>query len=68
MVRRVERIRLAAPRQPGIYEIVDGLRNPDQPPERLLEVLRRPREISLEELPPAPALSADEPLQAESIV
>ena len=52
--------------------IVDGLRDPDQPPERLLEVItvRRAdgREVSLEELPLARALSAAETVRAEEIV
>lgn len=41
MLRRVEGIRLAGLRQPEVQRIVGGLRSPDQPRERLLEVLRR---------------------------
>ena len=52
--------------------IVDGLRDPDQPPEQLLGVLtvRRAdgREFSLEELPLSEALSAGETVRAEEIV
>ena len=52
--------------------IVDGLRNPDQSPEDLLEVLtfRRAdgREISLAEFPLAQALSSGETVRAEEIV
>ena len=52
--------------------IVDGLRNPDQSPEQLLELLtfRRAdgREISLEEFPLAQALSTGETVRAEEIV
>ena len=52
--------------------IVDGLRDPDQSAEQLLEVLtfRRAdgREISLEELPVAQALSTGETIRAEEIV
>ena len=52
--------------------IVDGLRNPDEPHEQILEVLtvRRAdgRQISLEELPLAQALSAGETIRAEEIV
>ena len=52
--------------------IVDGLRDPDQPPEHLLQILtvRRAdgREFSLEELPLAQALSAGETVRAEEIV
>ena len=52
--------------------IVDSLRNPDESIEQLLEVLtfRRNdgREVSLEELPLAQALSAGETLRAEEIV
>ena len=52
--------------------IVDGLRNPDQTPEQLLDVLtfRRAdgREISLREFPLAQALSTGETVRAEEIV
>ena len=52
--------------------IVDGLREPDQSPEQLLEVLtfRREdgREISLQEFSLAKLLSIDETLRAEEIV
>ena len=52
--------------------IVDGLLNPDQRPEQLLEVLTVRRadgtEISLEELPLAQALSESDTLRAEEIV
>ena len=52
--------------------IVDGLRNPDQSPEDLLEVLtfRRAdgREISLRDFPLAQALSTGETVRAEEIV
>ena len=52
--------------------IVDGLRNPDQSAEQLLEVLtfRRGdgREISLEEFPLAEVLSTGETVRAEEIV
>ena len=52
--------------------IVDGLRDEDQLPEQLLEVLTIVRadgtEISLEELPLAQALSASETVRAEEIV
>ncbi len=52
--------------------IVDGLRNPDQTPEQLLEVItvRRAdgREISLEEFPLAEVLSSSETVRAEEIV
>ena len=52
--------------------IVDGLRDPDQPPEQLVEVLtvRRDdgREISLEELPLAQALSVAETVRVEEII
>ena len=52
--------------------IVDGLRDPDQPPEQLLDVLtvRRDdgREISLEELPLAQALSVAETVRVEEII
>ena len=52
--------------------IVDGLRNPGQSPEQLLEALtvRRAdgREISLREFPLARALSAGETVRAEEIV
>ena len=52
--------------------IVDSLRNPDQSPEDLLEVLtfRRAdgREISLAEFPLAQALSSGETVRAEEIV
>ena len=52
--------------------IVDGLRNPDQSVEELLEVLsfRRAdgREISLEEFPLAQALGTGETVRAEEIV
>ena len=51
--------------------IIDALRNPDQPPEHLLEVMtvRRAdgREISLEELPMSQALSAGETVRAEEV-
>ena len=52
--------------------IVDGLREPDQSPEQLLEVLtvRRAdgREVSLMELPLAQALNTGETVRAEEIV
>ena len=52
--------------------IVDGLRDPDQPPEQLLRALsvRRTdgREISLEELPLAQAMSSGETVRAEEMV
>ena len=52
--------------------IVDGLRDPDQPPEQLLEVMTVTRadgtEISLEELPLARALAPSETIRAEEIV
>ena len=52
--------------------IIDALRNPDQPPEHLLEVMtiRRAdgREISLEELSMPQALSAGETVRAEEVV
>ena len=52
--------------------IVDGLREPDQSPEQLLEVLtvRRAdgREVSLRELPLAQALNTGETVRAEEIV
>ena len=52
--------------------LVDGLRNPDQSAEQLLDVLtfRRAdgREISLEEFPLAQALSTGETVRAEEIV
>ena len=52
--------------------IVDGLRDPDQPPEQLLEVLtvRRDdgREIALDELPLSQALSVPDTVRAEEIV
>ena len=52
--------------------IMDGLRTPDRPPEHLLEILtiRRAdgREVSLEELPMAQALSAGETVRAEEVV
>ena len=52
--------------------IMDALRTPDRPPEHLLEILtiRRAdgREISLEELPMAQALSAGETVRAEEVV
>ena len=52
--------------------IVDSLRDQDQLPEQLLEVLTIARadgtEISLEELPLAQALSASETIRAEEIV
>ena len=52
--------------------IIDALRNPDQPPEHLLEVMtiRRAdgREISLEELSMSQALSAGETVRAEEVV
>ena len=51
--------------------MMDTLRNPDQPPEHLLEVMtvRRAdgREISLEELPMSQALSAGETVRAEEV-
>ena len=51
--------------------IVDGLREPEQPPEQLLEVItvRRAdgREVSLRELPLARALRAGETVRAEEI-
>ena len=52
--------------------IVDSLRNPEQPPEQLLQVLtfRRAdgREVSLAEVPLAELLSIGETLRAEEIV
>ncbi len=52
--------------------IVDSLRDPDQPPEQLLEILtfRRAdgREVSLAEVPLADLLSTGEALRAEEIV
>ena len=52
--------------------IMDGLRTPDRPPEHLLEILtiRRDdgREISLEELSTAQALSPGETVRAEEVV
>ena len=55
-----------------MLRIVDGLRDPDQPPEHLLEVVTVRRadgsEISLEELPLARALSSGETVRAEEIV
>ena len=52
--------------------IVDGLRNPDQVPEQLLEVLTLVRadgrETSLEELPLSQVLRAGETVRAEEIV
>ena len=52
--------------------IVDGLRDQDQPPEQLLEVLtvRRDdgREIALDELPLSQALSVPDTVRAEEIV
>ena len=52
--------------------IVDGLRNPDQSPEDLLDVLtfRRAdgREVSLRDFPLAQALSSGETVRAEEIV
>ncbi len=52
--------------------IVDSLRNPDQTPEQLLEILtfRRAdgREISLREYPMAELLSIDETVRSEEIV
>ena len=55
-----------------MLRIVDGLRDPDQPPEQLLEVVTVRRadgeEISLEELPLAQALSTAEIIRAEEIV
>ena len=52
--------------------IMDGLRTPDRPPEHLLEILtiRRAdgREVSLEDLPMAQALSAGETVRAEEVV
>ena len=52
--------------------IVDGLRNPDQTPEQLLDLLsfRRAdgREISLADLPLARAISTGETVRAEEIV
>ena len=55
-----------------IRRIVDGLLNPDQRPEQLLEVLTVRRadgtEISLEELPLAQALSESDTVRAEEIV
>ena len=52
--------------------IVDGLRDPEQSPEQLLEILsiRRSdgREISLQEFPLARALSTGETVRAEEIV
>ena len=55
-----------------MLRIVDGLRDPDQPPEQLLEVVTVTRadggEISLEELPLARALAPSETIRAEEIV
>ena len=55
-----------------MLRIVAGLRDPDEPPERLLEVLTVTRadgtEISLEELPLSRALGVSETLRAEEIV
>ena len=55
-----------------MLRIVDGLRDPDQPIEQLLELLTVRRadgeELSLEELPLAQALSAAEIVRAEEIV
>ena len=55
-----------------IRRMVDGLRDTEQPPEQLLEVLtvRRDdgREISLEELPLSQALSVAETVRAEEMV
>ena len=52
--------------------IVDHLRDPDQPPEQLLEVLTVTRadgmDISLQELPLVQALGASETVRAEEIV
>ena len=52
--------------------IVDGLRNPDQLPEQLLDVVTFVRAdgtgISLEELPVSQALRAGETVRAEAIV
>ena len=52
--------------------IVDGLHNPDQSPEQLLEVVsfRRAdgREVSLVEFSPAQALRTGETVRAEEIV
>ena len=52
--------------------IVDGLRNPDQTPEMLLDVLTCQRadgsEVSLTEMPLAEALRAGETVRAEEIV
>ena len=52
--------------------LMDALRNPDQSPERLLEIMtiRRAdgREISLEELSMSQALSAGETVRAEEVV
>ena len=52
--------------------IIDALRNPDQPPEHLLEVMtiRRAdgREISLEELSMSQALSTGETVRTEEVV
>ena len=55
-----------------VRRIVDGLRNPDQSPEQLLEVMtvRRAdgREVSLTEFPMARALSIGETVRAEEIL
>ena len=55
-----------------MLRIVDGLRDPDRPPEHLLEVVTVRRadgsEISLEQLPLAQALSVGETVRAEEIV
>ena len=54
------------------HRIVDSLRNPDQSPEGLLDILtfRRAdgREVSLREFPMAELLSVDETVRAEEIV
>ena len=54
------------------HRIVDSLRNPDQSPEGLLDILtfRRSdgREVSLREFPMAELLSVDETVRAEEIV
>ena len=55
-----------------MLRIVDSLRDPDRPPEQLLEVVTVRRadgsEICLEELPLGQALSAGETVRAEEIV
>ena len=61
-----------APFNREALRIVDGLRDDDQPPEALLEVLTLVRsdgrEVSLKELPVTEALRAGETVRAEEIV